>query len=66
MTDVQNARNAWFNYQSWKSEWVEACNAKARLEYCWKLQDYMLKARERFKIASHNLSHAELMEATRD
>ena len=66
MTDVQKARNAWINYQNWQSEWVKACNANARLEHCWKLNDYMLRARERFKTASHNLSNAELMEATKE
>lgn len=66
MTDVQNAKNAWVNYQNWKAEWVKACNANARLEYCWKLNDLMLKARDRFKAASRNLSNAELMEATRE
>jgi len=66
MTDLQNAKNAWVNYQNWKSEWEQACNGNARLEHCWKLNDYMLKARDRFKAAAHNLSNAELMEATKE
>jgi len=64
MTNLQNAKNAWVNYQNWKSEWEQACNGNARLEYCWKLNDYMLKARARWEKVSYPLSHAELMQVT--
>ena len=66
MTNLENAKRAWENYQNWNNQWVNACNSNARLEHCWKLNDYMLKARARWEKASYSLSHAQLMEVTRE
>jgi len=66
MTEFENAKNAWINYKSWEAEWEKACNANARLEHCLELNGYMLRARDRFQTAAHNLSSAELMEATKE
>lgn len=64
MDYLQIAKNAWVNYQNWNSEWVKACNSNARLEHCWELNDYMLRARARWEKASYSLSNAELMQVT--
>jgi len=65
MTNLENAKRAWENYQNWNNEWVNACMPIARLEHCWELNDYMLRARARWEKASFPLSNAELMEVTR-
>ena len=65
MNKLEIAKKAWENYQNWENEWTNACNSNARLEFCWTLNDYMLKAKARWQQASHSLSNAELMEVTK-
>jgi len=64
MTNLQEAKQTWDNYKNWEREWTNACNRNARLEFCWKLNDYMLKARARWEKVSRPLSHAELLKVT--
>ena len=64
MNKLQIARSAWINYQNWKNEWEKACASNARLEHCWSLNDYMIRARARWERASFSLSNAEVMQVT--
>jgi hypothetical protein len=64
MKHLQESKRAWDNYKNWERAWNDACNGKARLEQCWELNGYMLRAKERWEKTSHFLSVAEVMQVT--